>query len=37
MIRRAEPDPGLARRVADVVVAIPPGRVLSYRDVAELA
>ncbi|TDL46968.1 MGMT family protein [Kocuria rosea] len=37
MTRRAEPDPGLARRVADVVAAIPPGRVLSYRDVAELA
>lgn len=37
MSRRAEPDPGLARRVADVVAAIPPGRVLSYRDVAELA
>ena len=34
MSRRAEPDPGLARRVADVVAAIPPGRVLSYRDVA---
>ena len=27
----------LARRVADVVAAIPPGRVLSYKDVAELA
>lgn len=37
MSRRAAPDPGLARRVADVVAAIPPGRVLSYRDVAELA
>lgn len=28
---------GLARRVAGVVAAIPPGRVLSYKDVAELA
>lgn len=37
MTERAEPDPALARRVADVVAAIPPGRVLSYRDVAELA
>lgn len=26
----------LARRVADVVAGIPPGRVLSYKDVAEL-
>lgn len=37
MTERAEPDSGLARRVADVVAGIPPGRVLSYRDVAELA
>lgn len=27
----------LAQRVAEVVAGIPPGRVLSYRDVAELA
>lgn len=27
----------LAQRVAEVVAAIPPGRVLSYKDVAELA
>lgn len=37
MIHRGLPGPGLARRVADVVATIPPGRVLSYRDVAELA
>ncbi|MEX5293656.1 MGMT family protein [Kocuria sp. CPCC 205268] len=37
MSRRAGADPGVARRVAEVVALIPPGRVLPYRDVAELA
>jgi alkylated DNA nucleotide flippase Atl1 len=32
-----DPAGALARRVAELVGGIPPGRVLSYRDVAELA
>lgn len=37
MTEQPGPPHRLARRVADVVTAIPPGRVLSYKDVAELA
>lgn len=37
MTQPAGPPHEPARRVARVVAAIPPGRVLSYKDVAELA